>query len=108
METITISMDAYLDCLQHRFDTCNPDWKREESIALFPALLDLIRDCGVDPEKSAPDYIVDNFLINGDFVAKSEWKEDRPHSYEEYDGDWEKFCDDCCLIYNENYACVQF
>lgn len=108
MKTVTISMDAYLQCLQDRYDNAPSNWKGAADRALFPLLLKLIEDTGVDPEHSDPSEIVDNFLVNGEMVYREDWDRYYSRVYNKYDGDWEEFCENECLLYDNMYACIQF
>lgn len=108
MKTITISMDAYLDMLQNRFDTCPEDWHGVAKDALFQQLLEMIEDDGVYLDNADPAFVVDNYLINGEFVEREEWEKTYPEMYKRYDGDWDEFCNDETILHNDDYACIQF
>jgi len=56
-----------------------------------------------------PSEVMDNFLINGsfceratDFTADGEWS----NKFKEYNGNWEEFCENEAVIYNEDAACT--
>lgn len=107
-QTVEVSMSWYLSLLEKELQKANERWGGEASVALAPRLLELIEEVGPG-KNSDPDYIADNFVVNGEFVEKEEFKEGGNHDYfyKKYNGDWQALCDDA-LIYDENYACMQF
>ena len=72
------------------------------SLYLADELEDYLSNFDTVPE---PIYLVDNYLINGEFIERegefgdSEW-------YDVYDGDWNKFCENEALFYNDEEACL--
>lgn len=106
MEYVQISMDDYLQLLEDRFEVCDDrGWVGDAARELFPLVLDLISEVGVDPKNSAPSYVVDNFVINGDFISREEFEE-HPNLYSSYD-DWDEVRDDA-LVSTDDYACMSF
>lgn len=106
MEYVQILMDDYLQLLEERFEVCESrNWVGDAERELFPLVLDLISEVGVDPEKSAPSYLVDNFCVNGEFISREEFEE-HPDWYSSYD-DWDEVCDNA-LVSTDDYACMSF
>ena len=107
--TIEISMSTYISLLEKELKEANDRWGGEASEALAPKLIELIEDVGALGQNNDPDYIADNFVVNGEFVEKEGFKEGGEHNYfyKKYNGDWQALCDDA-LVYDENYACMQF
>lgn len=55
-----------------------------------------------------PMIFVDNYLVNGEFIDKEEFTADGNYSelYEEYNGNWEKMCEEEAVFYNDEEACL--
>lgn len=107
--TIEISMSCYLGLLEERLKYANEMWGGEESVALAPKLMELIEDVGGIGRDNDPDVIADNFVVNGEFVSKEEFKQggEAEGYFEQYNGNWQALCDDA-LVYDDKYACMQF
>lgn len=107
--TIEISMSTYISLLEKELKEANDMWGGEASIALAPKLIELIEDVGALGQNNDPDYIADNFVVNGDFISRAEFTEEGPYAgtFVKYNGDWQALCDDA-VVYDENYACMQF
>lgn len=106
MKYVQILMDDYLQLLEERFEVCEScNWVGDAERELFPLVLDLISEVGVDPEKSAPSYVVDNFCVNGEFISREDFEE-HPDWYSSYD-DWDEVRDDA-LVSTDDYACMSF
>lgn len=107
--TIEISMSCYLCFLEERLKYANEMWGGEESVALAPKLMELIEDVGSIGRDNDPDVIADNFVINGEFVNKEEFKQggEAEGYFEQYNGNWQALCDDA-LIYDDEYCCLRF
>ena len=106
MKYVQILMDDYLQLLEERFEVCEArQWAGDAERELFPLVLDLISEVGVDPEKSAPSYVVDNFCVNGEFISRKEFEE-HPDWYSSYD-DWDEVRDNA-LVSTDDYACMSF
>lgn len=78
MTTIEIDVEEYIEMLEARrkYVTSNYGWG-DMPDCLWDYAMDVFRDCGVDPKKSSPKYIVDNMLVNGDygeFEEHCDWK----------------------------------
>lgn len=103
--TVSIPMSDYIELLEERFKTAPKDWHSEAADSLWPQYIELIEDAGPG-EHTAPSYVVDNYLVNGEFVSKEDWAESYSKSYEQYAGNWEQFCEDRAIIYNDSYALI--
>lgn len=126
-QMIQVDVEFVITALENRYEDVKNNWGNEASESLWEQALDLVRDCGFSCS-SASEY-VDNYLINGEFVSKEENIEDWLHKtshdgcFEQinYSGDeydqwlddnfddfWNEYCQDNALIYNDEYACLQF
>jgi hypothetical protein len=99
----TVTSDFIVEAIETFFDMReknNPDWISEARLSLKGELLDFVEQCGVG--EKTPSYIVDNFLINGDFV-------DRKDTDYRNDLDaWLNYCNEHAIIFNTEFACLQF
>lgn len=97
-----VTTDFIVEAIETFFDfrvENNPDWVSDARLSLKDELLDFVSDCGVGDH--TPSYIVDNFLINGQFVTRSD------DGSLESDEAWEAVTD-YAIVYNDEYACLQF
>lgn len=55
-----------------------------------------------------PSYVVDNFIINGEFIYRELFSKDSEYSelYEKYNGSWKDFCESEGIIYNDEVCCI--
>jgi hypothetical protein len=68
VQTIEIDVDVYIELLRQRKEFVEEHFHwREMPDCLFEEMLEIIRECGVDPEKTDPSNIVDNAIVNGDW-----------------------------------------
>ena len=126
-QKIEVNIDFVIDALDMRYNDVKDMWGCNASHELWDQALDLVRECGFSCS-SASEY-VDNYLINGEFISKEDNIEDWLHKtshdgcFEQlnYEGDeydqwlddnfdnfWDEYCQDNALIYNSEYACLQF
>ena len=106
MKYVEILMDDYIQLLEDRFEVCEArGWVGNAARILFPQILDLISEVGVDPENSSPSIVVDNYCINGEFISREDF-EANPDWYPSYE-DWNDVQDNA-LVSNNMYACMQF
>lgn len=126
---INVPVEFVIDALQSRYDDVKELWGCDASEALWDQALQLVEECGLGENVTSPSIYVDNFLINGEFVSKEDNIEDWLHktSHDEcfeqlnYEGDeydqwlddnfdhfWNEYCQDNALIYNDDFACLQF
>jgi hypothetical protein len=69
--THTTSNAFISEALWNRFEAVYDQRGSEEHRIAFPTLVELIEDCGVS-DNDSPSTIVDNFLINSEFVGKED------------------------------------
>ena len=126
---INVPVEFVIDALQARYDEVKELWASDASAALWDQALQLVAECGLGDNVTSPIIYVDNYLINGEFVSREENIEDWLHktSHEgfleqlDYEGDeydqwlddnfdnfWDEYCQDNALIYNSEYAYLQF
>ena len=115
---IEVNVEFVIASLESRYEDVKELWGNEASAALWEQALRLIEDCGL--ACSSPSEYVDNYLINGEFVNRFNISKNDCNSYGiEFDlseddeiiindGEWCQFCQDNALIYNDEYACLQF
>lgn len=91
-----VTRDFVEAALEARYQEVKDTWGCEASDSLWEQFLDVILDCG--SLSGTPSCIVDNYLVNGDFISRSD--------EEEYPTDeaWEAFCEYNCFIYNNEHA----
>ena len=100
--TIQILMDDYIELLENRYNQVQ-QWHSTAAQELWENFLNLIRECPPTPEQSHPWNIVDNYLINGEFVSKENWEGDYYHKKYQT---WDNLCEDA-IVYNDEYALMQ-
>ena len=126
---INVPVEFAIDALQARYDEVKELWGCDASASLWEQALQLVAECGLGENVTSPSIYVDNYLINGEFVSKEDNIEDWLHktSHEgfleqlNYEGDeydqwlddnfdnfWDEYCQDNALIYNGEYAFLQF
>lgn len=90
-----VTRDFVEAALEARYQEVKDTWGCEASDSLWEQFLDVVLDCG--SLSGTPSCIVDNYLVNGDFISRSD--------EEEYltDEVWEAFCENC-FIYNNEHA----
>lgn len=116
---IEVNVEFVIAALESRYDDVKGKWGCQASHDLWEQALSLVEDCGLG-NCSSPSTYVDNYLINGEFVDRFNVSENDCSSYGiEFDlnddneitindGEWDQFCQDNALIYNDEYACLQF
>ena len=115
-----VCSDFIVEALETFFDmrvTNRPDWVNDARLSLKNALLDMCEECGVSAD-ATPSSIVDNFLINGDFISRDDWEEEQGFNIDaETDEEevkqikneaWQEFCQNECVLSNDKYACRSF
>ena len=103
-----IPMYIYISLLDDRYNFVRDKfgWGDSATDSLWPALIEYIEELGVPAENADPKYIVDNYCVNGNFISREDFDAD-PDSYLYYGNTWQDICDNA-LIYNDEYACMQF
>ena len=120
---INVSVEFVIDALQARYDDVQELWGCDASASLWEQALQLVEECGLGENVTSPSIFVDNYLINGEFLTRCNFYKNDALSYgidlEEHQLDeqgsyteltveqWEKVTDNA-LIYNDEYACIQF
>ena len=110
---IQVPVEFVIDALQARYDEVENMWGCDASAALWEQALQLVEDCGLDKNVTSPIIYVDNYLVNGEFISKiadvEHWLDsNQPNSANDLDEAWNEYCQDNALIYNDEYACIQF
>lgn len=116
--TIEVNIEFVIAALESHYDDVKDQWGNSASEALWEQALSLVEECGMGC--SSPSAYVDNYLINGEFVSKYDAHQNGYISKDQCEYDegeeqwiatdeaWEKYCQDNALIYNDEYACLQF
>ena len=119
VHTIEVNVEFVIAALEARYEEVKGNWGNDASESLWEQALSLVDECGLS-NCSSPSAYVDNYLINGEFVNRFNTSENDCSSYAiEFDlnddneiiindGEWDQFCQDNALIYNDEYACLQF
>ena len=95
MANVLVSEDFVSQALYDRFEAVKGLWASAAATALFEQLIDLLIEVGEFHSPSG--VIVDNFLVNGQFVCRE---------HDLFDGSWEAFCEANGVIYNDDYCCT--
>lgn len=95
MANVLVSCDFVSQALYDRYEAVKGLWASEAASALFEQLIDLLTQVGELHGSSW--VIVDNFLINGQFVCRE---------HDLFEGSWEEFCLERGVIYDDNYCCT--
>ena len=123
-QTFEVSIQFIIDALQARYNNVKELWGGEAAHQLWEQALAMVEDCGIGDKVTSPSVIVDNYLLNGEFVSKEDDKqhwldseyddlsEDDKEYYEceaEYiEQKWKGYCSKNAMLYNDNYACLSF
>ena len=95
MANVLVSEDFVSQALYDRFEAVKTLWASAAATALFEQLIDLLTDVGEFHGSSW--IIVDNYLINGQFVCRE---------HDLFEGSWEEFCSAQGVIYDDNFCCT--
>ena len=95
MANVIVSEDFVSQALYDRFEMVKELWASAAATALFEQLIDLLTEVGELHGSSW--VIVDNFLVNGQFVCREQ---------DLFEGSWEDFCNAHGVIYNDDYCCT--
>ena len=117
---IEVNAEFVIAALENRYEDVKELWGNEASESLWEQALNMVEDCGLGGNITSPSFYVDNYLINGEFVSKynacqngyitkdhCEYDEDE-EQWIATDEAWAEYCQDNALIYNDEYACLQF
>lgn len=100
---VKIDIEDYLNLLSDRAKEIGRQIPMEEEFFNY------IRDFGEDTDFGSPSYVVDNYCINGEFVERETGftaDGDYSNKFKEYNGDWNEFCSNEAVFYNEEEACL--
>ena len=95
MANVLVSEDFVSQALYDRFEAVKGLWASEAASALFEQLIDLLIEVGEFNGSSC--VIVDNYLINGQFVCRE---------HDLFEGSWEDFCEANGVLFDDNYCCT--
>lgn len=120
---INVPVEFVIDALQARHDDVKELWGCQASHDLWEQALQLVEECGLGSNITSPSIYVDNYLVNGEFITRSNFYKSDASSYgielDEHQLDeqgsyteltleqWESVTQDA-LIYNDEYACLSF
>ena len=123
-QTFEVPIQFIIDALQARYDNVKDLWGGDAARELWEQALDMVEECGIGDNVTSPSIFVDNYLINGEFVSKEDDKqywlggeyetlsEDDKEYYEceaEYiEQEWQEYCSENAMLYNDKYACLGF
>ena len=123
-QTFEVSIQFIIDALQARYDNVKELWGGEASSELWEQALSMVEECGIGENVTSPSTFVDNYLVNGEFVSKeddlqywldceyddlSECDKEYYECDEEYiEQKWQEYCSENAMLYNDNYACLNF
>ena len=110
---INVTVEFVIDALQARYDEVKELWASDASAALWEQALQSVAERGLGENVTSPSIYVDNYLINGEFVSKiadvEHWLDsNQPNGANDLDEAWDEYCQDNAIVYNEEYACIQF
>ena len=110
---INVLVEFVIDALQARYDEVENLWGCDASASLWEQALQLVAECGLGENVTSPSIYVDNYLINGEFVSKIAdvecWLDDnQPNGENDLNEAWQEYCENNALIYNDDFACLQF
>ena len=134
---IEVNAEFVIAALESRYEDVKELWGCQASHDLWEQALSLVEDAGLG-SCSSPSAYVDNYLINGEFTSKkndsgywiaetsldgqilalidqmhNEADQNEIDNLRELISDliaeaWNEYCQDNALIYNDQYACLQF
>lgn len=108
--TVQIDVEDYIDWLDDRFIfwEAKSNATQSRNTDLREELYQFIRDNSDGMLLKRPSYVVDNFIINGEFIYREWFSKDGEYSelYEKYNGSWEDLCENEGIIYNDEVCCI--
>lgn len=106
-ETVTVTvrrecweslLDSWEEAMEARFAEAWEWWGGRADEVVWPVHFEHLKELARNGELAEmdPRAIVDNFLVNGEMVVRSEFREGGEWEYywKKYDGDWERLCED--------------
>lgn len=64
---IEMDVEDYICLLEDRVELLESRGESVPNRAVLEFLYDLIRDCGVDPKRASPSYVIDNLVYNSEY-----------------------------------------
>lgn len=106
---VQIDIVDYLDMVDKELKEAINAWGGPSHWALKDKLLDLLEswDGGDVP---SPSVVSDNWVVNGEIIEREE--DFTPNGqasdfYEQYNGNWDEFCENEGQIWDDKYCCVR-
>ncbi len=103
--TVTMSVDEYVEILQMLWNNMN--WEDEMKQSLFPKLIDFVINVDYGNNES-PKTLLNHYINRADIISREDDFQPGDPKYDEYEGNWEEFCSNEALLFNDKYACMQF
>lgn len=105
--TVEIDIEDYLEALDERLTTAEERWGGAPE--LHSQLLDYVEEVFAGQKVPSVSAVADNFVVNGEFVYKNDFTKDGNYSklFEEYNGDWDAFCENEGILYNDEVCCIR-
>ena len=110
-------LELWEDAMEKRFSEAYKWWGIRADKIVWPILFDQLKTLAHAGclDKMDPEWIVDNYLVNGEIVVKSNFKENGYWDYywRKYNGDWKKLCEDAIVHAddpkeNDSYALMRY
>lgn len=96
---VKMDLDEYVELLEIIWNSKND--KNEVQISLFPKLIEFLYEVPYS-ELHSPKTMIDRFNNQAEVKYKSEFEPNE--TYET----WEEYCSDNAVIYNDEYAIIEF
>ena len=116
--TIEVNANFVTEALQARYDEVKELWACEASSSLWDQALDIVAECGLGEHVTSPSIFVDNYLVNGEFVSREDLRDcesrgiiitcDDENGDFVSDEDWDHFCENNAMLFNDQFACLKF
>lgn len=103
--TVTMSVDEYVEILQMLWNNMN--WNDEFKQSLFPKLIDFVINVDYGNNES-PKKMLDRYINYAEIITKEDDFQPGDSKFEEYNGNWEEYCNNEAVFYNDKYACLSF
>ena len=111
--TFNVSIEFVINALQSRYDDVKESFGNKASQQLWGQVLEVVEGCGIGGNVTSPPEFVDNYLVNGEFVSKTDdifWLvgDSEELSQDEISEKWLEYCENNACLYNDDYACLSF